>query len=90
MTIQSRERYLTIADNPIAAIYLTLSVAEEDRIAELGAAIARALIIGIIIEDISIHERASTLSALGNFQAGKAYPSLNIYYHENGTVCSKG
>lgn len=46
MTIQSRVRYLAIADNPIAAIYLTPSVAQEDRIAELGAAIGRTLLLG--------------------------------------------
>lgn len=46
MTIQSRARDLTIADNPIAAIYLAPSVAQEDRIAELGAAIGKASSLG--------------------------------------------
>lgn len=73
MTIQSRERYFTIADNPIAAIYLTPSVAQEDRIAELGAAIGEVPIIGIVIEGVSVHKRAPTSSAFENFEDGKEY-----------------
>lgn len=41
MTIQLRARYLVIADNPIATIYLAPFVAQEDGIAELGTAIDR-------------------------------------------------